>query len=130
MKYIGIDMVEIARIEQAVARWGEAFLSRIYTGAELAQYQHHPASLAARFAAKEAVVKVLGTLNDRGFRWKDVEILSAPSGKPVVNLYGQAKTHAERLGIADVVVSLSHSKEYAIALAAGESMAESNQGGQ
>lgn len=120
MQYIGIDIIEIARIEQAIARWGENFLHRIYTNPELELYRNRITSLAVRFAGKEAVVKALGTASERGFRWKEIEILSEPSGKPVVHLYGKAQNQASSLGLSNISVSFSHSKEYAVALAAGE----------
>ena len=125
MQYIGVDIIEIERIKQAIARWGDNFLQRIYTQPELRLYQKHPASLATRFAGKEAVIKALGTPLDRGFRWKDVEILSEPSGKPVVRLYGKAQRLAKRLGLGSIAISLSHSKDYAIALAAAEEVGKS-----
>lgn len=112
--YTGIDIVEIARIKRAVARWGDAFLHRIYTDAELKLYQSKTASLAARFAAKEAVMKLLGTGNI-GISWREIEILSRSSGKPLVNLYGRAQSTAQKLGIREIAVSLAHSREYAIA---------------
>ena len=120
MHYIGIDIIEIARIEQAIARWGENFMQRVYTEPEIKLYHKKPPSLAARFAGKEAIVKTLGTPKDRGFRWKEIEILSEPSGKPTVHLYGKAQNQATKLGLSDIAISLSHSREYAIALAAGE----------
>ncbi len=120
MQYIGIDIIEISRIEEAVSRWGEGFLHRIYTEPELELCHNRIASLAVRFAGKEAVVKALGTRTEKGFRWKDVEILSEPSGKPVVHLYGKARKQAITLGVQGITVSLSHSREYAIALASGE----------
>lgn len=119
MQYIGVDIIEIARIEKAAAHWGKRFLHRIYTDAELRLYRKKPASLAARFASKEAVMKLLG--NERkGVGWREIEVLSHPSGKPLLNLYGRAQIKAERLGLKSIAISLSHSKEYAIAMAAGE----------
>jgi len=119
MQHIGVDIIEIARIEEAVTNWGERFLNRIYTDAELKLYRKKPSTLAARFASKEAVMKLLGT-GVKGISWKEIETLSHPSGKPLLNLYGGAKTEAERLGITEIAVSLSHSREYAIAFAIGE----------
>ncbi len=119
MHHIGIDIIEIARIEKAIARWKEGFLQRVYTEPELRRYQKKPSSLAARFAGKEAVIKALGT-PPQGVRWKEIEILSNPDGKPLVHLYGKAKNHASSLGLDSLAISLSHSKEYAIALVAGE----------
>jgi len=119
MQHIGVDIIEITRIEEAVTNWGERFLSRIYTEAELKLCRRNPAPLAARFASKEAVMKLLGT-GVKGVSWKEIETLSHPSGKPLVNLYGGAKVEAEKLGIKGIAVSLSHSKEYAIAMVTGE----------
>ena len=119
MHYIGIDIIEIARMEKATARWGEILLRRIYTDPELRLCHNHPWSLAARFAAKEAVIKTLGKQYE-GISWKEIEILADPNGKPLVNLYGKAKNQAENLGLAGFAISLSHSKEHAIAFVAGE----------
>jgi holo-[acyl-carrier protein] synthase len=116
--YTGIDIIEIARIKKAVARWGESFLRRVYTDSELKLYREKPASLAARFACKEAVMKLLGT-GRRGINWREIETLSHPSGKPLLNLYGNAQSKASELGIEEIAVSLSHSKEYAIASVSG-----------
>jgi len=116
--YIGVDIIEIARIKKAISRWGESFLHRVYTDAEIERYRAKPSSLAVRFACKEAVMKLLGT-GRNGVRWREIETLSHPSGKPVVNLYGGALSQANKLGIKEIAVSLSHSKEYAIASVAG-----------
>jgi holo-[acyl-carrier protein] synthase len=113
-QYIGVDIIEIGRIKEAINNWGEKFLSRIYTEAELAAYRHKPSSLAARFACKEAVMKLLGT-GRNGVSWREVETLSHPGGKPLVNLHGRAQSKAGELGIKEIAVSLSHCKEYAIA---------------
>ena len=110
---VGIDIIEIARIKKAIARWGERFLHRIYTDHELNLYARKPQSLAARFAGKEAIMKLLGT-GRRGVSWREIEILSHSSGKPLVNLYGRAQSKANELGIKEIAVSLSHSREYAI----------------
>ena len=119
MNHIGIDIIEIARIEQAIAQWGERFLHRVYTESELRLYQNKSSSLAARFAAKEAVIKALGT-EDKGIDSKEIEILSEPNGKPRVYLHGKARVKANSLGLSNFAISLSHSKEYAIALVIGE----------
>ena len=120
MQYIGVDMIEIARIEEAVSNWGERFLNRIYTDAEFKLCRRKASALAARFASKEAVMKLLGT-GIKGVSWKEIETLSHPSGKPLVNLYGKAQTEAEKLGLKEIAISLSHSREYAIAMVTGES---------
>lgn len=112
--YIGVDIIEIGRVKEAVNRWGERFLRRVYTEAELAAYRHKPSSLAARFAGKEAVMKLLGT-GRIGVNWREVETLSHPGGRPRVNLYGRAQSKAGELGIKEIAVSLSRAREYAIA---------------
>ncbi|OGO31309.1 MAG: holo-[acyl-carrier-protein] synthase [Chloroflexi bacterium RBG_16_56_11] len=116
--YIGTDIIEIERIREAVARYGDRFLRRVYTPAELMVYGHHAHSLAASFASKEAVMKVLGT-GARGVGWRDIETLFHPSGKPLIRLNGRAKIEAEKLGLKEIDVSLSHSRVYAIATAIG-----------
>ena len=119
MQYVGIDIIEIARIKQAIARWGEGFLRRVYTEPELQRYRRKPASLAARFAGKEAVVKALGA-KAKGISWQEIEIFADPAGRPLVRLYGKAQNRANSLGLNRLAISLSHSREYAIACVAGE----------
>ena len=117
--HIGVDIVEIKRIEKAVARWGKKFIHRVYTGPERRLYRRKLSSLAVRFAGKEAVAKALGARNN-GIRWKDIEILSADGGKPVVRLYGRAQNQATSLGLGKFAISLSHSREYAVAFVTSE----------
>jgi len=119
MHYIGIDIIEIDRIEKAIARWRESFLHRVYTEPELKLCHNKPSSFAARFAGKEAVIKALGT-QTKGINWKEIEILSDPSGKPFVHLYGKAQNQADSLGLNNLAISLSHSREYAIAFVSSE----------
>lgn len=119
MQAIGIDIIEIPRIKAAITRQGEKFLKRIYTDTELKLYRWKLPSLAVRFAAKEAVIKALGKTTT-GAKLKDIEILANDKGKPLVNLYGEAQNQAKALGIDEITVSLSHSKEYAIAIAIGQ----------
>ena len=119
MQYIGVDIIEIDRIKTAIERWGEDFLHRVYTDPELKLYEKQPASLAARFAGKEAVIKALGT-PDKSISLREIEILSDPSGKPLVYLYGTAQNQASNLGLANIAISLSHSRDYAVAIATGE----------
>ena len=119
MHCIGVDIVEIARLEKAVARWGERFLRRVYTQSELKLYHKKLSSLAARFAAKEAIIKALGK-PARGICLREIEILSDPGGKPLVNLYGKAQKQAQGLGLNKLAITLSHSKEYAVAFASGD----------
>ncbi|MDO8569030.1 MAG: holo-ACP synthase [Dehalococcoidales bacterium] len=123
MQRIGIDIIEIERIERAIIRWGDSFLRRIYTDAEISAYGSRPPSLAARFAGKEAVMKLLGS---KGPGWREIEILSRPEGEPYVQLYGRAQSEAGRLGFKEIAISLSHSKEYAIASVAAVSAPKSH----
>jgi holo-[acyl-carrier protein] synthase len=116
--HIGVDIIEIERIRQAIERWGERFLNRVYTTDELSLYGHRAHSLAASFASKEAVMKVLGTGN-RGVAWREIETLYHPSGKPLIILHGRAKKQAEKMGIKEIDVSMSHSRDNAIATAIG-----------
>jgi holo-[acyl-carrier protein] synthase len=120
MKYVGVDIVEIARIDRAIARWGERFLRRVYTEPELGSYRDKSSSLAARFAGKEAVIKSLGAQTG-GIGWRDIEILSDSDGRPLVCLYGRAQEQAGLLGLEKFAISLSHSREYAVAFVVGES---------
>ena len=119
MQLIGTDIIEIDRIKRAQARWGTRFLDRVYTGAELGQCRMRLSSLAGRFAGKEAALKALGT-ETSGISWKDVEILTDATGKPMVNLYGKAQVQANYLHLENLVISLSHSREYALAVVIGE----------
>ena len=119
MHCIGTDIIEIARIERAIDRWGERFLHRVYTEPELRLCSEKPWRLAARFAGKEAVMKAFGT-GTRGISWREIEILAEPSGKPVVHLHDKAQDKADGLGLDTLAISLSDSKEYAIAFVVGE----------
>ena len=114
---IGVDIIEIGRINRAISRWQDTFLKRIYTSAEL-EGHHNISSLAARFAAKEAVMKALGT-GIRGVGWRDIEILTNGDGAPVINLYGRALRRSAEIGIERFDISLSHSRKYAIAFVIG-----------
>ena len=119
MHYIGVDIIEIGRIEKAINRWGESFLHRVYTEPEQRLCRKRPSRLAGRFAGKEAVMKALGT-GIRGISWREIEILAEPSGKPIVHLYGKAQKKANDLGLGKLAISLSDSKEYAVAFVVGE----------
>lgn len=112
---VGVDAIEIWRIERTLARYGDRFLQRIYTEQERARYAGRVAELAARFAAKEAVMKALGT-GVRGVRWRDIEILPNARGKPLIRLYGTAATRARALGLNHIAVSLTHARDLAIAV--------------
>jgi holo-[acyl-carrier protein] synthase len=121
---LGTDMIEIARIEHSLARFGEAFQRRLYTPAEIAYCQHKKKtaaeSFAARFAAKEAAAKALGTGISRGVTWLEIEVLRLPGQRPTLHLSGRAAEIAARLGIRHLSVSLSHTRELAIAIVVGE----------
>lgn len=112
---VGIDVVEIDRIGAVLARFGERFLRRVYTDREQERYGTRPSELAARFAAKEAVMKVLGT-GVQGVRWRDIEVLPNRRGKPIVVLYDTAAARAELLGFSHVAISLTHSRSEAMAI--------------
>ena len=116
--HIGTDIIEIDRIRHAIERYGERFLNRVFTKDELNIYGHLPHALAASFASKEAVMKLLGTGN-RGVAWREIETLNHPSGKPFIRLNGRAEEVAKNLGLKEIDVSMSHSKEYATAVAIG-----------
>ncbi len=120
MHCVGVDIIEIGRIERVATRWGERFLKRVYTEAELGICKNRAPALAARFAAKEAVMKALGT-GVKGVGWREIEVLANSDGKPLLHLYGGAKKMAEELGMRELGISLSHSKEYAIASVVGRS---------
>ena len=115
----GVDMVEVWRIREARERFGDRFLHRIYTENELRTSRLRDPELAARFASKEAVMKLLGT-GVRGVGWKDIEILPRPGGKPEVHLHGRALIVAERIGLKEIAVSQTHSLEYAVSFVVGE----------
>jgi holo-[acyl-carrier protein] synthase len=115
---IGVDIVEIERVESAIKQGGERFLSRVYTETELRACQNRPSSLASRFAGKEAVMKVLG-IGGIDIAWREIEILTGDDGRPSVKLHGQALNKAAELNLKEVSVSLSDSKEFAIAVAIG-----------
>lgn len=116
--YIGTDIIEIERIREVIERWGERFLNRVYTEKERSVYGHRSHSLAASFAGKEAVMKLLGTGN-RGVAWREIEILYRSSGKPYVRLSGRAKVEAKKLEIKEIDLSMSHSRDNATATAIG-----------
>ncbi len=115
---VGVDMVEIDRIAAAVTRWGDRFLQRVYTPGEIAFCRGRAERLAARFAAKEAAMKALGT-GRRGVGWREVEVAREPGQAPRILLHGRASRRAEFLGLDGLAVSLSHSRAYAIASVVG-----------
>ena len=110
----GVDIVELDRIRDVLERWGQSFLDRIYTPGEQAFSRGRIPQLAARFAAKEAVMKALGT-GIRGVGWREVEVTRKRGQPPAITLHGRASARATRMGVNQVAISLSHSREYAVA---------------
>lgn len=114
----GIDIVEIARIQRAIQKWGKEFLTRVFTTEEIAYSQNKKFSsqhLAVRFAVKEAIIKALSVGGVRFVRWKDIEVLNDNSGKPRVKLHGYYERLQRERRISDVIISMSHAKDYALA---------------
>ncbi|MFY9443286.1 MAG: holo-ACP synthase [Bacillota bacterium] len=119
---VGVDMIEVARVRRALESRGSRFAGRIFTDAEVLQCESRRnkfQSYAARFAAKEAVAKLIGT-GFAGFLPRDIEILNAEMGKPKVLLHGRAKDCASAAGVRQIEVSMSHVAEYAVAVAAAK----------
>jgi holo-[acyl-carrier protein] synthase len=118
-KGLGIDLVEVERIRDLLTRHGERFKDRTFTADERAYCDAcaDPAMhYAARFAAKEAAAKAIGTgLWSQGVDWRDIEVLREPSGRPTLALHRQAKVHAENLGSSSSLISITHTKELAMA---------------
>jgi holo-[acyl-carrier protein] synthase len=117
---IGTDIVECLRIAQMIERHGELFLNRVFTSREIeycsarkAATQHY----AGRWAAKEAILKALGTGWSRGIQWRDMEIRNDSAGKPSVALGGGAREMCEQLGVVDMLISISHCRSHATAFA-------------
>lgn len=122
MLSVGIDVVEIGRIEKTIDRFGGRFLDRIYTDYERALCDHGNGKARAQryagyWAAKEATMKALGTGNRKGVAYKDIETRHEPSGKPYIVLYGAAKSTATNIGVKQMAVSISHEKSIAGAVA-------------
>jgi holo-[acyl-carrier protein] synthase len=114
----GVDLAEVDRIRAAVTRYGRRFIERIYTPAEVAYVERKANRFeryAARFAAKEAGMKAIGTGWRRGVRWVDFEVVNLPSGKPTLRFHGQAARFAERLSVKTVALSITHTRETALA---------------
>jgi holo-[acyl-carrier protein] synthase len=121
-----VDLVEIDRVAAVIGRWGDRFLTRVFTDAERAYCRGRVPELAVRFAAKEAVSKALGT-GIVGMAWRDIEVVPDPRGKPLVVLHNRARARASELGLTAFEISLSHSRDMAIAMvvAQGANRAES-----
>jgi holo-[acyl-carrier protein] synthase len=120
---LGTDLVEIERIRRSVERFGEQFIVRIYTAGEIAyctRKKNSAESFAARFAAKEAGAKALGTGISRGVSWQELEVGREPGGRPTLLLHGRAAEIARQLGIARLSLSLTHTRELAMAFVVAE----------
>ncbi|HEY63050.1 MAG TPA: holo-[acyl-carrier-protein] synthase [Caldilineae bacterium] len=115
MLAVGVDIVELDRIAAMVERWGDRFLRRVYTPAELAYCSGRTPSLAVRWAAKEAVSKVLAC-DWMEVGWKEIEVARLDIGQPRLVLHGRARARAETLGFSQWAISLSHSRDYAVAV--------------
>jgi holo-[acyl-carrier protein] synthase len=115
---LGIDIIKIERIRETLDRFGDRFLRRVLTEAEQRYVRGRAETMAGRWAAKEAVSKVLG-LGVRGIGWTEIEIERMPTGAPAVRLHRRAKQRAEQLGMDRIAVSISHEADYAVAIAFG-----------
>ncbi|MBV8053462.1 MAG: holo-[acyl-carrier-protein] synthase [Acidobacteriaceae bacterium] len=114
----GIDIAEVPRIAKSIERFGDRFLQRVFTAGEI-RYCDSKANrverYAARFAAKEAAMKAIGTGWNFGVTWRDVEVSRLPGGRPTINFHGKAAEFASKLGARNVALSISHTEEIAIA---------------
>jgi holo-[acyl-carrier protein] synthase len=115
---LGIDIIKVDRIRAALGKFGERFSKRVLTVGEQRYVRARPETFAGRWAAKEAVSKVLG-LGVRGIGWRDIEIERLPTGQPAVRLHGRAAARAEQLGMDRIAVSITHESDYAVAIAFG-----------
>jgi holo-[acyl-carrier protein] synthase len=121
---LGVDIAEVDRIAAAIERHGRAFLQRIFTPAEIAYCEKHrrrAERFAGRFAAKEAAMKALGTGWAQGVRWVDIEVARQPSGKPTLKLAGASCAIANRLGVKNIALTITHDGNTALALVIFES---------
>ena len=115
---LGIDIIRVERIRASLERFGARFTNRVLTPGEQRYVRDRPETMAGRWAAKEAVSKVLG-LGVRGIGWRDIEIERLPTGQPAVRLHGRAAARAEQLGMGRIAVSITHESDYAVAMAFG-----------
>ena len=114
----GVDLAEVPRIRASIERFGARFVERIYTAGEIAYVERKANRFeryAARFAAKEAGMKAIGTGWKRGVTWRDFEVANLPSGRPTLRLHGAAARIAEKLGVRNVLLSLTHTSELGMA---------------
>lgn len=115
---LGIDIIKVERIRATLERFGSRFADRVLTPAERRYVRDRPETMAGRWAAKEAVSKVLG-LGVRGIGWRDIEVERLPTGQPAVRLHGRAAQRADQLGMGRIALSISHESDYAVAIAFG-----------
>jgi len=121
---LGIDVAEVDRIRQAIERHGRRFIDRVYTAAEIAYVERKVNRFeryAARFAAKEAGMKAIGTGWKRGVRWHDFEVINLPSGRPTLQFHGAAAKVAEQLGVRNTALSITHTAGEGVAIVILES---------
>ena len=114
----GVDLAEVGRIRSAIERYGDRFVQRIYTAAEIAYVERKANRFeryAGRFAAKEAGMKAIGTGWKRGVRWQDFEVSNLPSGRPTLRLHGVAAQLAEKMGVKSISLSITHTAEMGMA---------------
>lgn len=114
----GVDLAEVGRIRDAIERYGDRFVHRIYTAAEIAYVERKANRFeryAGRFAAKEAGMKAIGTGWKRGVRWQDFEVSNLPSGRPTLRLHGVAAQVAEKMGVKSISLSITHTAEMGMA---------------
>jgi holo-[acyl-carrier protein] synthase len=115
---LGVDIIAIDRMEAAIARRGRAILNRLFTPSEISYCERHrnrAERFAGRFAVKEAAMKALGTGWARGVRWVDIEVVREPSGKPTLKLSGATRAIADRLGVKNIAVTITHDGNTALA---------------
>ena len=114
----GVDLAEVGRIREAIDRYGDRFIRRIYTDAEIAYVERKANKFeryAGRFAAKEAGMKAIGTGWKRGVRWQDFEVSNLPSGRPTLRLHGEAERIAGKMGVTSISLSITHTAELGMA---------------
>jgi holo-[acyl-carrier protein] synthase len=124
---LGTDLIETRRVQESIDRHGERFLERIFTAGEIAYCQRKKnaaESFAARFAAKEAGAKALGTGISRGVSWKEFEVRREASGRPTLHMSGRAREMADAIGVKRMQLSLTHSRDLAMAVVVAENDAD------
>lgn len=120
---LGTDSIEIERVQQSLARFGQRFMERVFTEGEIAycqQKKHSAESFAARFAAKEAAAKALGTGIAHGISWREIEVRRNPGERPTLHLTGRAAERADSMGVRHLQLSLTHNNSVAMAVVIAE----------